>query len=130
MRREFDWLLTSDPIASRCDDYMIWSSPGTEGAAGLIMDTAAEAEIDRFLSLAFPDAPTPDPTPTPNVSDPQYKFGYNAGLSDGLAEGRTQGFANGRAEGLVVGRAAGLAAGLAAGTRPVTGTKIRFYHKP
>jgi hypothetical protein len=51
MRREFDWFLSADPIAARCDDYIVWSSPGTEDADGLIMDAAAEAEIDRFLSL-------------------------------------------------------------------------------
>lgn len=126
MRREFDWLLTSDPIAMRCDDYTIWSSPGAEKAAGLIMDAAAEAEIDRFLSLAFPTSPPPAPPEAPNPLDVQYQFGYNAGLADGLAEGRSQGFTEGRAEGLIVGRAAGLATGLATARRPATGTRIRF----
>jgi len=133
MRREFDWLLSSNSIALRCDDYMIWSSPGTENAVGLIMDSAAEAEIDRFLNLNFTSSPPPDPTPpTPNPSDPQYQFGYQAGLSDGTAAGHEQGYIDGHTAGLAEGRAAGYTAGYnaglaATGQRPPTGNRIRYF---
>lgn len=88
MRREFDWLLSGDPTAARIEDYMIWSSPGNENAAGLILDTAAEAEIDRLLSMVFTDQPLPGEPASlmPDTDDPQYQFGFAAGHAAALGE--------------------------------------------
>ena len=91
MHREFLWLLSDHPVAKRIKDYTIWSSPGTENAVGLIMDHAAEAEIDWLLANAYPVV-VPPPAPEslgPDETDPQYKFG----LSAGHALGRDSAFA-------------------------------------
>lgn len=97
MEREFNWLLSPGSPQDRCDDYIIWSSPGTEGAAGLVMDQAAEDKISEFLERAStPVIVEPEPT-TPDPSHPQYIAGYEAGQTEGyeagLAEGRNAAFA-------------------------------------
>ena len=82
MHREFLWLLSDHPVAQRIKDYTIWSSPGTENAVGLIMDHAAESEIDWLLTHAYPAPVVPQPTAEslgPDETDPQYKFGLTAG---------------------------------------------------
>jgi hypothetical protein len=92
--REFNWLLSSDPTARRIDDYIIWSSPGVEGAQGLIQDAAAVAKIDAFLAAAVPD-----PEEQPDPESAQYQYGYAAGLTAGEAVGYAKGVPAGVLEG-------------------------------
>lgn len=84
MHREFLWLLSDHPVAKRIKDYIIWSSPGTERAAGLLMDHGAEKEIDWLLDNARPGHGNPLPeTLGPDETDPQYQHGLRAGVELG-----------------------------------------------
>lgn len=85
MHREFVWVLSDDPIAQRCDDYTVWSSPGTENAPGLVIDPMGEREIDSFLEQAHAKVA---PVLLPNTNDPQYQFGHAAGVELGRIQGR------------------------------------------
>lgn len=84
MHREFLWLLSDHPVAQRIKDYNIWSSPGTEEAVGLIMDHAAEKEIDWLLDNAYPTQSNPLPEMLgPDETDDQYQYGLRAGVELG-----------------------------------------------
>lgn len=50
MNREFAEIRSRRGYYSRLIDYVIWSSPGTEGARGLVLDRAGEDAVARFIA--------------------------------------------------------------------------------
>lgn len=57
IRREMDWL-AGDELGRTCGLYLAWSTGGTEGEPGWVLDEPARAALeDGYRRLAEPPAP-------------------------------------------------------------------------
>lgn len=53
MKREVDWLTTSD-IGKQCEAYMYWNSPGSENNTSLLLDSQGEKALNYLFGKISP----------------------------------------------------------------------------